>query len=75
MVDKATVMDVEPLEAPKRLPEMISIEIQTDPIEMNLKKTETDAADIKSDPSLPLKTPATTTAIPPPPPPPMMGKF
>lgn len=67
MVDKATVMDVEPLEAPKRLPEMISIETQTDPTDNEPK---TDNADIKSDSQPPKATAA--APMPPPPPPPMM---
>lgn len=66
MVDKATVMDVEPLEMSKRPPEMISIEVQTDPIEIK-QKTDNNA-DIKSVAML-TKVPA------PPPPPPMMRKF
>lgn len=64
MVDKATVMDVEPLEAPQRLPEMKSIEVQTDPIE---KETDGSAANKES------SSPPAPAA--PPPPPPMMRKF
>jgi hypothetical protein len=63
MVDKATVMDVEPLEVPK-LPEMISIEIQTDPIDMIKNETENNNEEKPS-----------TTVIPPPPPPMMIRKL
>jgi hypothetical protein len=63
MVDKATVMDVEPLDVPK-LPEMISIEIQTDPIDMIKNETEKNNEEKSS-----------TTVIPPPPPPMMIRKF
>lgn len=63
MVDKATVMDVDPLdEQPTtKQPEMISIEIQTDPIEI---KNETENENEEKC--------ASQSIIPPPPPPMMM---
>lgn len=68
LVDKATIMDVEPIEFPKA-PTMIDISIQTDIIE---EKKEEIVVEISQAPPMPPPPPPMNLAPIPPPPPPMM---
>lgn len=70
LVDKATIMDVEPIEFPKA-PKMIDVEIQTEIIEEE-KKEEIKPADAPPMPPPP-PPPPMNAPIPPPPPPPMIS--
>lgn len=69
LVDKATIMDVEPIEFPKQ-PTMIDVEIQTEAIDSEGKKEEVAAAIPQAPPMPP---PMNLAPVPPPPPPPMIN--